>query len=325
MDLIERYLAAVARNLPGKQAGDITAELRDVLLSRVEDLEATLGRPLERAEVEQLLIDFGHPLVVAWRYRKVQHLIGPEIFPFWWAGVKVVLSLVLGLYLVLVILGVLLGKSEAEFRRGVPDIWYVAVYLFGLVTLVCAGIERFGKTQALRKWKPSRLPPAGGKPRSRIEAVVEGGMTVVFILWWTGLIHFRDALLEHLPPWTAVITADLAPVWSQYHWPILSYAAMDLAVNLMIVFRPAALRLNAGLSLVRYLVGAVILLGVLRAGHWLVVAGPRGWSADVAAQVQTNFDIGMRLGIYGAIAVMLAKAALEVWRLYKIRRAEAPI
>ena len=82
MDLIERYLAAAARNLPGQLAADITAELRDVLLSRVEEQEATLGRPIDRAELEKILIDFGHPLVVAGRYRKVQHLIGPAVFPF---------------------------------------------------------------------------------------------------------------------------------------------------------------------------------------------------------------------------------------------------
>ena len=146
----------------------------------------------------------------------MRRLIGPEIFPFWWAGVKVVLSIVMGLYLVLVILGLLLGKSEIEFRRSVPDIWYVAVYLFGMVTLVCAGLERFGTTRLLLMWKPSRLPPAGGQPRSRIEAVVEAGMTVVFILWWTGVLQFRDAMIEQLPAWTAVITADLAPVWAEY-------------------------------------------------------------------------------------------------------------
>ena len=94
-------------------------------------------------------------------------------------------------------------------------------------------------------------------------------------------------------------------------------------MTLLIAFRPAAPRLNTGLSLVRYLVGSVILLGVLRAGHWLVVTGPRGWSAGVAAEVQANFDIGMRVGIYGAITVMLVKAALEVWRLYKARQTSA--
>ena len=36
--------------------------------------------------------------------------------------------------------------------------------------------------------------------------------------------------------------------------------------------------------------------------------------------VTTHFDIGMRLGISGGVAVMLAKAVLEAWRLYKARQ-----
>ncbi|HEY0435811.1 MAG TPA: hypothetical protein VGC92_04175, partial [Phenylobacterium sp.] len=110
MDLIERYLAAVARQLPAKQAADIRAELGDVLLSRVEEQEARLGRPLNRPELEALLIDFGNPLSVAGRYRKVQHLIGPEVFPYWWAAVKIMLAVLAGVYLVLVIVG---GLAEA--------------------------------------------------------------------------------------------------------------------------------------------------------------------------------------------------------------------
>ena len=62
MDLLERYLSAIERALPTAQAADIKAELRDVLLSRVEDQEARLGRPLTALEMEALLVEFGHPL-----------------------------------------------------------------------------------------------------------------------------------------------------------------------------------------------------------------------------------------------------------------------
>ena len=113
MDLIERYVAAVGCELPSKQAADIETELRDVLLSRVEEQEEGLGRPLTRPELEALLIDFGHPLTVSGRYRRTQHLIGPEIFPFWWAAVKVMLSIVAGIYLVLIIIGILTDKTPA--------------------------------------------------------------------------------------------------------------------------------------------------------------------------------------------------------------------
>src|SRR5690349_17108068 len=98
MDLLDRYLAAVARQLPDRQKADVTAELRDELLSKFEDEEASLGRPLERDDVERLLIDFGHPVAVAGRYRRVQHLIGPGVFPYWWATLKVVLVIVAAIY-----------------------------------------------------------------------------------------------------------------------------------------------------------------------------------------------------------------------------------
>jgi hypothetical protein len=43
MDLIERYLAAVRRNLPADKATDVTAELREDLLSRLEEREGRLA------------------------------------------------------------------------------------------------------------------------------------------------------------------------------------------------------------------------------------------------------------------------------------------
>src|SRR5512146_614165 len=73
MDLLERYLAEVRRNLPTKEADDITAELRDVLLERAEEQEETTGK----VDWNSLLQEFGHPLVVAARYRKQQWLVGP--------------------------------------------------------------------------------------------------------------------------------------------------------------------------------------------------------------------------------------------------------
>ena len=93
-DLIDRYLAAIARELPERQRADITAELRDELMSRIEGEEDRLGRPLTRTELEATLRDFGNPLVVAGRFRKTQHLIGPQILPFWWQAIKVTMTVI---------------------------------------------------------------------------------------------------------------------------------------------------------------------------------------------------------------------------------------
>ena len=44
MDLIDRYLNAVAAQLPQDERADIVAELRDLILSRFEAKEEELGR-----------------------------------------------------------------------------------------------------------------------------------------------------------------------------------------------------------------------------------------------------------------------------------------
>lgn len=216
--------------------------------------------------------------------------------------------------MVLIAIAGLMGQTPAEFKRTVPDISYVAVYLFGMITLVCAGIELSGKTPALNKWRPSRLPPAGVKPRSRFEATVEGVMSCLVILWWIGRIHPRDIV-----PFPGFLSVDLAPVWTTYHWPILAYLVFDVIANGMIVVRPGNVRLNAAVSIGRCAVGAAISAGVLQAGHWVVIS-----SATMAPQaldaLQRNFDTGMRFGIWGGIAVMAGQAASEAWRLYRARQ-----
>jgi hypothetical protein len=317
MDLIERYLAAIGRQLPAKQAADIENELRDVLLSRAEEQEERLGRPLSRDELEALLVDFGHPLTVAGRYRRTQHLIGPEVFPFWWAAVKVMLSIVAGVYLVLIALGVLTQKTPAEFNRAVPSIWYVGVYLFGMITLVCMGIERFGKTQVLQRWKPRNLPPASGKQRSLFELSVEIAGDVVFIAWWGGLIHF-DAFV----PWPGFIHFEMAAVWTTWHWPILGYFVAELVANLIAIARPGWIRGNATILSVRYLAGIAILSQVIRADRFVTVSSPT-IPPHALAILQTNVDLGMHIGLGLTIGGMGLRILLEWWRLRRALRPQA--
>jgi len=90
MDLIERYLAAIARRLPADKADDIVAEIRDDLLTRIEAREDKAGRPLGKSEISDLIKEMGHPLLVASRYRPQQYLVGPDAFPFFVATLRIV-------------------------------------------------------------------------------------------------------------------------------------------------------------------------------------------------------------------------------------------
>lgn len=319
MDLIERYLAAIGRQLPAKEAGDIMAELRDVLLSRVEEQEARLGRPLQKAEVEALLVDFGNPLAVAGRYRKTQHLIGPEVFPFWWATVKVMLLAMAGFYFVVIVLAVLTHKAPAEISRSIPLPAEVVIYLFGLITLVFAAFERFGKTAFLRKWKPARLPPAGGKRPSAFELAAGVAWDLVVLAWWLGAFRVRDLAPM---PYPDFITVSMAPVWAAWRWPIAAYLVADSLARLLAIARPGWVTTNATTLIVRHLAGIGILTGILQAGHWLVVDAPT-LSPRVLDEIQTNFDLGMRVGLTFAIFGFAVAIAVEAWRQWRMRQAMA--
>lgn len=305
MDLIERYLAVVGWDLPQRHRADITAELRDVLESQVEEREAALGRPLRREEVERLLTDFGHPLVVAGRYRSVQQLIGPQVFPFWWATLRAALAITAGVYFVGFMVRVLgLGGGAV---RAMPDLIEALVYVFGVVTLIFLAIEQFGGMAMLNRWRPRDLPPPSVKGRSRFERTVEIGMDLVFILWWMGVIRFQTLFTFEGP-----FPVEMGPVWADWFWPILAYAVVDLTVNLLALVRPGWAQANRALSLGRNLAGAGILLGLMQAGNWIVISIP-----ELTDAVMPQIELGIRIGLGVGAAVMLVKAAWDGWRLYR--------
>ena len=59
MELIDRYLQSVKSMLPRKQQDDVIRELNDEILSRVEEKEDALGRPLNEDEQVALLKQLG--------------------------------------------------------------------------------------------------------------------------------------------------------------------------------------------------------------------------------------------------------------------------
>ncbi len=307
MDLVERYLAAIGRELPAAQAGDVVAELRDVLLSQIEEAEERLGRPLAAKEVEQLLSDFGHPLIVAGRYRKIQHLVGSEVFPFWWAGLKASLTVASAVVVVLLAVRLVTGAGVAVFWHALPMLWSTALYVFAVVTLVAVGLEQAGAVRLLRKWRPGGLPPVGVTPRSRFDLVVEIGMGLVFLLWWVGALRFHNFIPDY-----AQIEVNLAPVWSAHYWPILGYAAADIAVNVLALTHAGWRRGILLLSAARYVAGGAILLSVLQAGRWATISGTR--PAAELTGLQEALDLALRLGLVALISVFAVKAAVELWR-----------
>src|SRR5579862_6814224 len=88
-DLLDRYLAEVARNLPlGPERDDIVAEIGEEIQSRVDAGEATMYDAIQQ---------YGHPKIVAARYKAHQYLIGPKLLPFFFYTLKMALTIILGI------------------------------------------------------------------------------------------------------------------------------------------------------------------------------------------------------------------------------------
>jgi hypothetical protein len=161
VDLVERYLRAVALLLPKTQREDITAELRDLILSRIEARSETLGRPLTDAETEEELHAIGHPIEVASRYRSgPNHAVGPALYPYYVFALKIAIALLLVFSAVALVartiasgdLGLALSATLASVISG-------AVVLVGAATIVAMLIEHLNlKPQFLENWKVRDLP-----------------------------------------------------------------------------------------------------------------------------------------------------------------------
>src|SRR6266849_9436125 len=140
MQIVDRYLQSVKNCLPRAQADDIIKELSENISSQLEDKEGELGRPLTDAEVETILKQHGHPLLVASRYRQEQRnvsfggqIIGPALFPFYIRVLKFNLGLTSVILLVIFTALFASGQPVGTF----PQVFvYQLLIQFAIVTLI---------------------------------------------------------------------------------------------------------------------------------------------------------------------------------------------
>lgn len=155
MDLVNDYLRAVAALLPRAQREDIVAELRDTILTRMEEREADLGRPLTGDEVEALLREVGHPVVIAARYSDgPQHVVGPTVYPYWLFAVKAALLL----QAAIAVLEVFARMWSYDFgwavSRAIGSAVSGSLVLIGAATVAAWIVERQGaRIDYLDKWR----------------------------------------------------------------------------------------------------------------------------------------------------------------------------
>lgn len=165
MNLVDKYIAEVGRNLPRRQRADIEAEIRSTLEDMLDERKPAQG-PVDEATVIELLKEYGSPREVAAKYKTHQYLIGPRLFPLFERVIRIVFAIVAGASLIG--LGVGLTKASLTGPAFVSTLgeWFGGllsglIAAFGNITLVFAIIERTKIANEFEKefkeWDPKEL------------------------------------------------------------------------------------------------------------------------------------------------------------------------
>jgi hypothetical protein len=289
MDLLDRYLQAVRFWLPRAHQNDIIEELRDDLSSEIEDKESSLGRAITEDELAEVLQHAGHPMRVAARYQKQQTLISPELFPLY----KFVLMIVALGYVVPWLMVWLARIAWALFAPAsyhpshvltVISGWGSAftnlMFIFGIVTLMFAILERFQLNRSfLEKWDPRKLPRAP-KPKvrvSRTESIFGLVFSIFFVIWWLSLPKFGFLVLGHGLDTGAIA---LNPALRAYYLPVLLPVLVVMAQQCINIVRPGWTWVKPVLMLFSDVIAFVVFQSVI--GHYPYVLV--NWAAKDAVR-----------------------------------------
>lgn len=310
MELLDRYLQAVRFWLPRGQQEDIIAELSDDLHAQIADKEAELGHPLDTAEMEAVLKQCGHPLLVAGRYLPQQQLIGQPWFSLYAFALKALLYVLLPLIAVIMVPVALTSAAPVTaLINSMGDLVGTGIYIVGMLTLLFFVLERLQvRIHFLEDWSPRRLPkllsmaePAQIPRSASFSSFV--GLTA-FSLWWMGLLRFPATSNLH------VIQALPLP----FYWPILLLLWAEMAMHVVNLFMPWWTRRRAAARLVIDVYGLALVAALLLAWPWFDFTLP-GVTAAELAQIEQIVNVSFLIAACGWTLGYLFRAIQDLRRV----------
>lgn len=314
MELLDRYLAAVAHHLPQDQQADVTRELRANILDKL-DAEREAGTAgADEALLAGILTELGRPRAMAHRYCQPPALIRPEHVPIY----SYTLFMVFGvLFLIQIVhssiiwlssdsmgLLLLLKSIAGGFIRDASFAFTVISLAFWLM-----GRQEADRPAVATAWSPDQLPPLTRKWQ-RI------GLNDIFND--LGLYLFLLMLIWY-PVWVglpgSLQLSDSARFLLQAFSPLL-VLGLGLGVWQLVrrVWTPALLRSKLVLNLM--LIGAILSLAF---SGPLLLSVPQGLGWLDQAHLSRSISITLLI-----IALLLAWEVLrDGRRLRQLRRAAA--
>ena len=317
MDLIDRYLVAVRRDLPRDLQKDIMSELTDSLRSEAEERERASGRPMTEEEQAALLKKRGHPFLMASRYLPQQQLIGPALFPYYRQALKfVVFWVVLPIALFGgAIQAVYSDAPSAMWGRVLGAAWSGAIYSVGIVTIVFAILDHERvRITVLDAWNPAKLPePKQGRAVPRSETVFGLVVSLTSLVWWTDLVRLPELTFDV----GGQVQVAAAPIWAELYVPILLALIAGIGLQLVDLLRPWRTLAVSSVDLAINVGYLIIATWLLRADRYVDITGaPEDKLAR--ANYWVNQSIEWALLIVGAIVIF--ELCYELWRMLQARR-----
>ncbi|MGA2673401.1 MAG: hypothetical protein ABSE99_09235 [Terracidiphilus sp.] len=330
MELIERYLQAVGFWLPRQQKHDIIAELSADIHAQIEEREAGLGRKLTEAEVETVLKQRGHPLLVANRFLPQEHLIGPGLFPVY----RFVLKIVALCYLIpwLLVWGGLMTFSPVYRAQQTSSSWFAAIasmwgsffgtafVVVGVLTIAFAVLERMqNRLHFFDRWNPSKLPPVR-KPNliPRGSSSVELAVNLLFIVWWAAYLHSPLVRIG------STVEISLNPQWIWFFWSYLLLALANAAFAAANLMHPFWTPSRAAFRLLSDALGAALFCWLLKATILAGIAIPNV-ASDKAAAITHAVNYWMATLFPAGIVVGLVLVAINVYRIVRLQSETEPV
>lgn len=317
MELVERYVQAVRYLLPKRQQQDVGRELSEDLRSQVEEKEAELGRPLRDDEMADVLKGYGHPALLALRYHRGRHLIGPDVFPLFAYAVKSVLAVLAVIHIAAPALYFVANGEPAArvvglFLRFPGVALPVLAWLTIGFAILDTRVVRTAIEGALANWSPRSLAKVEPDARPRRDGAAGLVLTTVLTAWWlAGLAH---------PPLilgSAARYVTFGPVFDRWFFAIAAAGLAGVAASWLRFAYPLPTRIARAMGAAVHVLGLAVLYLIFR-GDVYVVAGeamaaiPNGQAILDATNAAVRIALGLSL---------LTSAVALVWKWLRPRAA----
>ncbi|MBT1450339.1 hypothetical protein KJ365_05550 [Glaciecola sp. XM2] len=308
MDMINRYLKAVERELPEDKKVDIIRELRANLLDEIE--AKTSGNPsqADNKTVAKILIENGHPQTTALQYAPLSPLVASDDMPLY----KRVIS---HSAMVLFLFSLLMGSTHLVEQQSINVFSFLYQIVGNFVSLaaplliaVTWAFYYLGKHGQLsqwqsKKWSPYELPAEDVEMNSRSDSISEV-ITNVFglLIMWT-------------PLWMAPEVANkliLGFSSDMEHWRIILtvVAAISLAGAVYRLFFRYWTKLTLGAYILEYFVYIAGMLYLSTQPQLIVITNSQ--ASDLTPILASILDYAWYIG--AIILTLLVIKYIKQWR-----------